>query len=197
MYISIEGCIGTGKSTVAQQLAAGRKSQVVLERFEDNPFLDKFYSDPQRYALETELVFVLIHYHQMINEIHARSKSECISDFCITKDVLFAKMNLDGDDKLLFMHVYENLVKRLPSPDLMVCLRCSDDLLWNRIKQRQRSNESLINKEYIIRLNCMYEGYFAEITIPKIEINMDESDFLATPENIALLSDKIDNLIKM
>ncbi len=118
MYITVEGCIASGKTTVAKLLAAKRNSNLILEQFKDNPFLDKFYSNPSKYALETELAFVLIHYHQVFRELKQVKNGEYISDFHISKDLLFAKMNLNKEDLALFRSLYSALTRRLPKPDV-------------------------------------------------------------------------------
>ena len=195
MYIAIEGCIGSGKTTLARLLSAERNSSLLLEDYQANPFLDKFYSDRPRYALETELAFVLIHYHQVFHTFQLQQKDvEYIAGFHISKDLVFAEMNLNNDDLLLFKDLYLPLAKRLPEPDIMICLKCSDELILKRIKQRDRGNESDVGPEYFLELNKRYDAFFAETKATKIEVNMDELDFINHPENIVWLSDKIDNL---
>lgn len=197
MYISIEGCIGTGKTTVAKLLAVERNSSLILENYENNPFLKQFYLNPSKYALETELSFVLIHYHQVFHELTHIKHEEYVSDFHISKDILFAEMNLNKDDLALFKNLYLPLTKRLFEPDVMVCLKCSDDLILERVKQRNQGSEHRIDPEYFLKLNRLYDNYFAEVKIPKIEVNMNEVDFINHPENITWLSSKINEILKL
>jgi deoxyadenosine/deoxycytidine kinase len=194
MYVAVEGCIGVGKTTVAKLLAANRNSSLILEDYQSNPFLDKFYPNPSRYALETELAFVLIHYHQISNEMQLQESNDCVADFCISKDLLFAKMNLNDDDLALFKNLYFPLVKRLPEPDIMICLKCSDELILERIKQRGQGSEHRIDQEYFLKLNKRYDAYFADTKAAKIEVDMDKYDFLENPAGISWISRKIDDL---
>jgi len=194
MYIVVEGCIGSGKTTIAKLLAAERNSNLILEQFEDNPFLKKFYLNPSLYALETELAFVLIHYHQAFHGLQLVETGEYISDFHISKDLLFAKMNLNKEDLALFRSLYSALTRRLPKPDVMVYLKCSDELILKRIKRRNQGNENSIDHEYFVKLNNRYDKYYAEMNMPKIEVDMNEYEFLENPASIRWLSNNIDKL---
>lgn len=196
MYVAIEGCIGSGKTTVARLLAAEHNVSCILENHKANPFIDKFYSNPSKYALETELAFVLIHYHQVFHELKQVKNGEYISDFHISKDLLFAEMNLNKDDLALFKNLYSALIRRLPEPDIIICLKCSDDLILDRIKKRDQGSEHQIGPKYFLKLSKLYDKYFAEVKIPKIEVDMSKIDFINYPENIAWLSNKIDEILK-
>lgn len=192
MYIVIEGCIGSGKTTIAKLLAAERNSDLILEQFEDNPFLKKFYLNPSKYALETELAFVLIHYHQVFHELQLVGAGEYVSDFHISKDILFAKMNLNNKDLVVFKNLYASLTERLPVPDVVVCLQCSDELILRRVEERKRDVETQTTPQYFIKLNRLYKEYFEEIEWPKVLISMDERDFVKDPSCIQRLSREID-----
>ncbi len=194
MYIVVEGCIGSGKTTVAKLLAAERNSSLILEHYEDNPFLKQFYLNPSKYALETELAFVLIHFHQVFHGLQQVETGEYVSDFHISKDLLFAKMNLNKEDLALFRNLYSALTRRLPKPDVMVYLKCSDELILKRIKQRNQGTENSIDPEYFVKLNRRYDKYYAEMNMPKIEVDMNEYGFLENPASIRCLSNNIDKL---
>lgn len=195
MYIAVEGCIGSGKTTIATLLATTRNSSLMLEDYQANPFLDKFYQKPSKYSFETELSFVLIHYHQILQEMPLQENNNYIADFCISKDLLFAEMNLNTDDLVLFKNLYFPLAKRLPEPDVMICLKCSDELILERIKQRDQGSEHHIDPEYFLELNKRYDNYFAEVTTPKIIVDMNEYDLLGNPACITQLSNKIDEIL--
>lgn len=153
MIIAIEGGIGVGKTTTAQIVAQRLGFDAVLERTEAHPFLAAFYEDPKRFALETELGFVLLHYHQL----HAIHKSAfVVTDFSPVKDVAFARMNLRGEDIALFDHVYHRLHGRLSQPAFAVFLDLDIDEALNRIRNRGRSYELAITKEYLRRLREAY-----------------------------------------
>lgn len=194
MFIAIEGCVGSGKTTVAKLLAAERNSNLILEQFEDNPFLKKFYLNPSKYALETELAFVLIHYHQVFHVPQQIKKEEYISDFHISKDIFFAEMNLNKEDLAIFQSLYSALTRRLPEPDVMVYLKCSDESILKRIKQRNQGNENSIDPEYFVKLNSRYDKYYAEMNMPKIEVDTNGCDFIENPASIGWLSNRIDKL---
>lgn len=196
MWIAIEGCIGAGKTTVAGLLAGMRGSSAILERYTDNPFLAKFYSEPSRYALETELSFVLIHFHQVLHALRLAETAEHISDFHISKDHVYAEMNLHGDDLRVFENLYTSLSQRLPPPDVMVCLQCSDRLLLRRIEKRQRSVEMGFSSQYVRALNRLYDDYFRTIPWPKVLVNGDEHDFVDDPSSVAWLSREIDKRMR-
>jgi len=191
MYIVVEGCIGSGKTTIAKLLAIERNSNLILEQFEDNPFLKQFYLNPSKYALETELAFVLIHYHQMFHELQQVKTGEYITDFHISKDFLFAEMNLGHEDMIIFKNLYTVLTERLPVPDVVVCLQCSDELILRRIEERKRNIETQITIQYFTKLNRLYERYFKEIALPKVLVSMDECDFINDPLCIEWLLRKI------
>jgi len=192
MYIVLEGCIGSGKTTIAKLLEAERNSDLILEQFEGNPFLKKFYLNPLLYALETELAFVLIHYHQVFHELKQVKNGEYISDFHISKDLLFAEMNLNNKDLTIFKNLYTALTERLPVPDVVVCLQCSDELILKRVEERKRNIETQTTPQYFIKLNRLYEKYFKEIEWPKVLISMDEHDFVKDPSCTDRLSQEID-----
>ena len=194
MYVAVEGCIGAGKTTVSRLLAGERNSSLILEDHQANPFLDKFYPNPSRYALETELAFVLIHYHQISHEMQMQESDNYIADFCISKDLLFAEMNLNDDDLVLFKNLYLPLAKRLPEPDAMICLKCSEGLILERIKQRDQGSEHCIDPEYFVELNRRYDAYFAETRATKIEVDMNKYDFIKSPIDISWVSREIDEL---
>ncbi len=195
MFIAVEGCVGSGKTTLARLLAAKRKSNIILEQFEGNPFLKQFYLNPSKYALETELAFVLIHYHQISHELHQIKDKEYISDFHISKDLLFAEMNLNNEDLIIFKNLYAALTRRLSEPDMVICLKCPDESILERIEQRGRRNENCIDPKYFIKLNQLYEEYFAKINLPKIEVDLNEYNLLGNSACITWLSDKIDEML--
>lgn len=197
VFISIEGCIGSGKTTIAKLLAVERNSNLILEQFEDNPFLKQFYSDPSKYALETELAFILIHYHELFHDFPEVKDSDCISDFHVAKDLIFAEMNLDSENLIIFENLYTSLTERLPVPDVVVCLQCSDKLLLKRIEERKRNIETHTTPQYFIKLNRLYKEYFKKMELPKICVDMDDRDFVEDSSQIEWLSERIDHLSKV
>lgn len=160
MIVAIEGCMAAGKSTTARLIAQSLNWPLVLEETDSHPFLQDFYSDPNRYALETELVFILIHYHQL-NPL--RQRTDLVSDFSPGKDLIFARMNLSGEDLTKFEDLYTWLLRRIQMPTLAIFLRVPVDELMRRIKERGRPYEMHIPKDYVKRLEEFYEQDMHEL----------------------------------
>src|SRR4030042_2067690 len=162
MYVAIEGVIGVGKTTLARLLQPAFQAALVLEVFEENPFLSDFYSDRQRYAFQTQIFFLLSRYYQQrrsVPEILKRDEP-LITDYTFAKDALFARINLMGDELEMYYRVHEALAEKIPPPDLIVYLRAETDVLMQRIAMRDRSYERRMEHEYIDQLNQAYEDYF-------------------------------------
>jgi deoxyadenosine/deoxycytidine kinase len=186
LHIAVDGCIGVGKTTLATKLADARKAYLLSEHFEKNPFLEDFYSDPAAHVLETELQFLLLHYHQL-KQIPRTSAGETISDFTFSKDLIFAGMNFRvATEKTMFVQLYEFLLERLQSPDLVIYLRGSDDLIVKRVRQRNRPIEQKIDVGYFKKLNKAYEDHFSRFDGQIYLIDADKFDCLDDP---AVLND--------
>lgn len=161
MIIALEGLPGAGKSTTAKLLAARHDDVSYLhERSDEHPFLDAFYSDIQRYKLETELCFVLLHYHQYRD---LDPKNTVILDYSPIKDMVFADLNLSGEDHDLFRAVYQRTSGSLPKPDVAVFLDLDLELVLDRIARRGREYEADIDPDYLRALSAAYESRFAEL----------------------------------
>ena len=131
MYVAIEGVIGVGKTTLARLLRPMLEAEILLEIFEENPFLSDFYSDRARYAFQTQIFFLLSRYHQQrgsVPEMLAAGRS-VIADYTFAKDALFARINLKGDELTVYHRVHEALGEKIPRPDLIVYLRADTDVL--------------------------------------------------------------------
>ncbi len=156
--IAIEGCVGAGKTTLAEGLAAVRATHLLLEDFSAVPFLDEFHRDPVGCALETEFAFLLQHYHQL--RLAARATGELIADFTFAKDRLFAELNMtDEHERSIFFELFRLLEKRLPAVALTVFISASDELILDRIRQRARSFELATDPSYYRQLNTAYESW--------------------------------------
>lgn len=156
-YVAIEGLIGAGKTTLAKRLAEHWGGRIVLEEFEDNPFLPRFYKDQQRYAFSVELSFLAQRYHQL-KRVGERSLFETVTvaDYSIGKSLVFAKVTLPPDEYALFLDLYTIMYGGLPRPDLLVYLHLPMDRVRERIRSRGRSYEQSIPVAYLERLQ---EGY--------------------------------------
>jgi deoxyguanosine kinase len=193
--IAVEGCIGAGKTTWAEALARVRHSSLVLEEYDKNPFLAEFYADPIGNVLETELHFLLIHYHQL-KRISNQVVSETIADFSYDKDAIFADLNVsEPSERGMFGTLYRFLSSRLRAPDLVIYLRASDQLIFERIRRRNRSMEQDIDIAYFAKLNRAYEDYFTHFAGPRHVIDADQLDCVKRPELVTEVSKSVDAIL--
>ena len=160
-YISIEGPIGVGKTSLARRLAKTFEYELLLEEPKKNPFLDRFYESPRRYALSTQLFF-LFQRAEQIQTIHQNDLFQKlkIADFLIDKDMLFAQQNLEKDEYNLYLQTYDHLTINAPKPNLVIYLQASTAALLERIKERGVQSEQLIEHSYLDRLNQAYTEFF-------------------------------------
>jgi len=160
-YIVVEGPIGCGKTTLAQKLADRFSTDYLSEKSEENPFLSRFYQDKSRYALQTQLFFML----QRAEQIKALTQRDMyskpiVADFFLEKDPLFAKINLDADEYAIYHQIYHDLHLKATKPDLVIYLQSPIDALMNRIHERNVSYEQSISREYIQSLADAYNTFF-------------------------------------
>ena len=179
-YIIIEGTIGVGKTSLANILAKKIDAKIVLEEFEDNPFLQDFYKDPKRYAFQTQLFFLLSRYRQQVEfqQTDIFSKS-IVSDYMFMKDRIFAALNLDDKEMLLYDKVSTILEKNIVVPDLIIFLQSDTERLMQNIKKRGRNYEMNMDWQYIDSLNQIYNEYFFRYEkSPLLIINTNDIDFV-------------------
>mgnify|MGYP001813284201 CR=1 FL=1 len=160
-YIAVEGPIGVGKTTLAKKLGASFNYTTMLEDAQDNPFLEKFYRNPEQAALATQLFFLV----QRVQKIQDLRQADIfapvrVADFLIEKDPLFARINLDSDEFALYEKVYHQLTIDAPRPDLVIYLQASTDVLLSRIDNRGLTYEQGIDQTYLERLNEVYSEFF-------------------------------------
>jgi deoxyguanosine kinase len=195
MYFAIEGVIGVGKTTLARMLRPAFNAELVLEVFEENPFLSNFYSDRARYAFQTQIFFLLSRYHQQRRNITDRlsSVNALISDYTFEKDALFARINLQGDELEMYYTVQEALAEKITPPDLVVYLRASTDTLMHRIAMRDRPFERAMERDYIHQLNETYDDFFSNGSHSTriLTIETDELDFVGRSADLDLITGKI------
>src|SRR5688572_27689233 len=196
MYVAIEGVIGVGKTTLARLLQSAFNAEILLEVFEENPFLSDFYSDRQRYAFQTQIFFLLSRYRQQNNtvpNIIAAGKN-LLADYTFSKDALFARINLQGDELAMYDKVHEALGEKIPKPDVIVYLRAETDALMQRITLRDRSYERQMERAYIADLNNAYEDFFSKPFdhTPVLPIDTNRLNFVQHPEHL----DQIENRIR-
>ena len=193
MYIAFEGVIGVGKTTLARLLQPAFESELLLEVFEENPFLSDFYSDRARYAFQTQIFFLLSRYRQQRDTVHtALSQGKTlISDYTFTKDALFARINLHGDELEMYYRVHEALAEKIPTPDLTVYLYADTDMLMQRITLRDRTYERSMERAYIAELGEAYEEFFNSQNGPVLRIDTTPYDFVRQPEHLKLIENRI------
>jgi deoxyguanosine kinase len=195
MYIAIEGVIGVGKTTLARMLAPSFEAELLLEVFEENPFLSDFYSDRARYAFQTQIFFLLSRYHQQRRGVTAlvESGKSLLSDYTFAKDSLFARINLQGDELEMYKRVHEALAEKIPMPNLLVYLRADTDVLMQRISLRDRSYERNMERNYIDDLNRAYEEFFSRPYdgTPVLAIDTDPLDFVRNPGDLGIIENRI------
>jgi deoxyguanosine kinase len=202
MYMAIEGVIGVGKTTLARLLQPTFQSNLLLEVFEENPFLSDFYSDRQRYAFQTQIFFLLSRYHQQRRTVAQllQDKEHLVADYTFEKDALFAEINLQGDELDMYYRVHEALAEKIIVPHLIVYLRADTDILMQRIALRDRPYERDMDRGYIAELNQAYENFFAdgrERRSPVLTIDTDDLDFVRQPEDLKLVAERIRQALKL
>jgi deoxyguanosine kinase len=195
MYFAVEGVIGVGKTTLARMLQPHFEAELVLEVFEENPFLSNFYSDRARYAFQTQIFFLLSRYHQQRRNINERLETAkaVISDYTFEKDALFARINLKGDELDMYYNVQEALAEKITPPNLVVYLRATTDTLMRRIAQRDRPYERTMEREYIDQLNRSYDDFYLGATHSSeiLVIQTDELDFVNREMDLDIIKARI------
>lgn len=185
-YIAIEGVIGSGKTSLAKLLAEKLEGRLILEQPDENPYLGDFYRDPRRYAFQTQLFFLLSRYRQLLN-LPQRDlfHKYLIADYIFVKDKIFAYMNLEQRDLVLYERVVRLMEEELPKPDLVICLQASTERLVSNIKKRKFDYEKHISQDYVKRLNEAYNEFFFRYSdTPLLVINTSEIDFVANEEDL-------------
>ena len=185
-YIAIEGPIGVGKTSLAKLLSKRLSAKLILEKFEENPFLSEFYNDPTRFAFQTQLFFLLQRYQQQqdirqVDMFH----NLLISDYMFIKDRLFASLNLDDKEMNLYDSIANMMERNVINPDLIIYLQADTASLMKNIDKRGRNFESNISYEYINELNKIYTEYFFRYNdTPLVIINTNNIDFVHNPGDL-------------
>ncbi len=201
-YIAIEGVIGVGKTTLARLLQPRLKAdELLLEVFEENPFLAKFYEDRARYAFQTQIFFLLSRYHQQHRAVPGflESGKSVIADYTFEKDALFARINLKGDELEMYYRVHEALAEKIPLPDLVVYLRAEPEVLMQRIALRDRPYERNMDPAYIAQLHAAYEDHFANHHhgAPVLTIDTTHMDFVRYAEHLEEIEHRIRKALRL
>ena len=202
MYIAIEGVIGVGKTTLARLLQPRFDANLLLEVFEENPFLSDFYADRARYAFQTQIFFLLSRYHQQHERVPtALSDGKgLISDYTFEKDALFARINIQGDELGMYHKVHQALAEKIVLPDLVVYLRASTEVLMQRIALRDRPYERAMERGYIAALNRAYDQFFLEETTHPsavLTIETDNLNFVRNPVDLQLVENRVRQALQL
>lgn len=193
-FITIEGNIGAGKTTLAHLLSKHFNARLILEEFADNPFLPKFYENQRQYAFPLELFFMAERYKQLKDLLQTKDifQNITISDYLFTKCLLFAKVNLPEEEFLLYQKLFDIINPQLVQPDLLIYLHAPVTKLKENIKKRNRSYEQNIDSEYLFTLQETYTQYIKQHNIKTLFIDASKSDFLNNEEHLKVVIDALD-----
>lgn len=193
-FITIEGNIGAGKTTLANLLAKQLNARIILEEFADNPFLPKFYDNPNQYAFPLELFFMAERYKQLKELVHTKDlfQSITISDYLFTKCLLFAKVNLPEEEFRLYQKLFDIIHQQLVFPDMLIYLHAPVNKLQQNIKKRNRPFEQAIPDEYLFNIQETYTHYIKQHHIKTIFIDASNADFIGNPAHVQVVLDALE-----
>jgi deoxyguanosine kinase len=196
-YIAIEGPIGVGKTSLAQALGLKIGARIVLEDTDSNPFIARFYQDPEKYAFPVQLYFLLTRYNQQRQlaqqDLFAQAT---VTDYLLAKDRIFARLNLDPDELVLYEGVYRLLDGQLARPDLVVYIRARVEVLAERLRKRNRTFERHISMEYLESVSAAYRDFFFYYDeTPLLVVDSSEIDFVDDPGDLEDLLREIDRTV--
>lgn len=201
MYIAIEGVIGVGKTSLARLLQPSFKANLLLEIFEENPFLQEFYQDRARYAFQTQIFFLLSRYRQQRNNVPVllQTGKNLLTDYTFEKDALFADINITGDELDMYYSVHTALAEKIPIPDLTIYLKASTEVLMQRIATRDRSYERSMESGYINDLNGAYDAFFSKSGENKkvLTIDTNDIDFVHNLSDLQMIDNSIRQTLHM
>jgi deoxyguanosine kinase len=188
-YIVVEGPIGAGKTSLARRLADHFRKDLLLEEPDANPFLPRFYEDPKRHALATQLFFLFQRIQQLdgLKQIDLFEQGK-VADFLLDKDPLFARLTLSDDELHLYQQIYDQLMPQVPTPDLVIYLQASAETLIERVRRRGVNYERGISEQYLVRLADAYSRYFYQFNAaPLLIVNSEHLNFVDDDADFALL----------
>jgi deoxyguanosine kinase len=193
-YVVIEGNIGAGKTTLAERIADQFNAHLILEHFADNPFLPKFYNEPEKYSFPLELSFLASRYKQLKEELVPQDlfKSFTVADYYFMKSLVFAASTLDGDEYNLYRQIFYIIYGSLPKPDIYVYLHLNPDRLIQNIESRGRNYEKSITKEYLQKIQDSYFSFFKQNHENKyLVIDINDIDFVTNESHYTKVIDTI------
>jgi deoxyguanosine kinase len=193
-FITVEGNIGAGKTTLTNLLAKHYNARMILEEFAENPFLTKFYENPAQYAFPVELFFMAERYKQLKDTLHTKDlfHSVTISDYLFTKCLLFAKVNLPEEEFHLYQKLFDIIHQQISFPDILIYLHAPVNKLQANIKKRNRSYEQAIPDTYLFNLQETYTNYIKQHNIKTIFIDATNADFVGNEKHLQVVIDALD-----
>ncbi len=193
-FITIEGNIGAGKTTLAHLLSKHYNARLILEEFADNPFLPKFYENPSQYAFPLELFFMAERYKQLKEFLQQKDMFHAltISDYLFTKCLLFAKVTLSDDEFRLYQRLFEIINQQLVQPDILIYLHAPVNKLQANIKKRNRSYEQNIPDEYLFNIQETYTQYIKQHNIRTLFVDASNADFLGNEKHLRIIYDALE-----
>jgi deoxyguanosine kinase len=193
-FITIEGNIGAGKTTLSTLLSNHFNAKLILEEFAENPFLPKFYENPQHYAFPLELFFMAERYKQLKDMLHTKDmfQSITISDYLFTKCLLFAKVNLPDEEFRLYQKLFDIINPQIVQPDILIYLHTPVHKLQENIKKRNRKYEQDIANDYLFSLQETYTQYIKQHNIKTLFVDASNADFIDNPLHFKVIIDALD-----
>ncbi|MEN9951235.1 MAG: hypothetical protein RLY85_1987 [Bacteroidota bacterium] len=194
-FITIEGNIGAGKTTLAHLLAKELNARLILEEFADNPFLAKFYANPGQYAFPVELFFMAERFKQQKDMVNQQDmfQSITISDYLFTKCLLFAKVNLPEDEFRLYQRLFDIIHQQLLKPDILIYLHAPVNKLQENIKKRNRPYEQQIPDDYLLNIQQTYTHYIKQQNIKTLFVDASSADFLGNKLHLQTIMDALNH----
>ena len=192
-FITVEGNIGAGKTTLAHMLARHYNARLILEQFADNPFLAKFYENPAQNAFPLELFFMAERYKQLKELVHSADlfQSVTVSDYLFTKCPLFAKVNLPDQEFRLYQKLFDIISAQVVHPDILIYLHAPVSKLQANIRRRNRSYEQSISDEYLFNIQEAYTNYIRQHNIRTLFIDVSNADFLDNKAHLDVVLDAL------
>ena len=193
-FITIEGNIGAGKTTLSHLLSKRLNARLILEEFADNPFLAKFYANPRQYAFPLELFFMAERYKQLKELMHTKDLFQhiTVSDYLFSKCLLFAKINLPAEEFRLYQKLFDIIYQQMTQPDILIYLHVPVSRLQQNIKKRNRSYEQSIPDEYLFNLQQTYTNYIKQHNIKTLIIDAHNADFLGNESHLKVVTDALE-----